>query len=40
MEETVLKDGLLEEIVIEGSRQEETVKEDSKFEDIVIKVNK
>ena len=40
MEETVLKDGLLEEIVIEGSRQEETVKEDSKFEEIVIKVNK
>ena len=31
-------DGLLEEIVIEGSRQEETIKEDSKFEEIDIKV--
>ena len=40
MGETVLKEGLLEEIVIEGSRQEETVKRDSKFEEIVIKVNK
>ena len=38
LEETVLKDGLLEEIVIEGSRQEETIKEDSKFEEIDIKV--